>query len=149
MTSRTPLLLLLPLVVAATLATSGCSQITNTLEKVHEESFADMAAAKAGWKGVGAPDWLPADATDIHNLATTNESNSVILVTSASALPSTCAEADRKAIPFDSPDWAPKFDAFPDRVERCGDYEVLKTDHGWFGWFSATTEGRTPTPAAS
>jgi hypothetical protein len=141
---RARLLVLLPAVVLATTTLTGCSQVSNALHKVHEESFDTRAAAKEGWVGVTAPRWIPADATGIKNLATTNESNAVVRVTSPSDLPDTCAEADRVAIPFESPEWAPTFERFPDRVERCGDYEVVPVEGGWFGWFSATEEGQTP-----
>lgn len=142
------LLVLLPLTLAVVLSTTGCSQVANALHRTHEESFADRAAAEDGWQGVAAPEWLPADATDIRSLATNDETNAVILVRSPSALPSGCTEAERRRIPFDAPAWAPQLDRFPDRVMRCGDYEVMQVDGGWFGWFSATESGQTPTPEA-
>ena len=141
------LLILVPLAAALALTTTGCSAIANAVHRTHEEHFADRAAAEQGWKGVAAPAWLPEDATDIHNLATNDESNSVILAHGA-ALPAGCREADRRSIPFDTASWAPTLDRFPDRVERCGDYEVMPVDGAWLGWFTATEAGQTPAPAA-
>lgn len=144
----TRLLILFPVAAGLVLSMTGCGAISNAVHKTHDERFADVAAAEQGWKGVSAPAWLPADATDIRNLATTDESHSVVLVRSSSALPSSCQEADRRAVPFDTTSWTPKLDRFPDRVERCGDYEVMPVDGGWFGWFSATEPGQVPSPAA-
>jgi hypothetical protein len=138
-------LALLGLVGAAGLTLTGCSPISNALHKVHEESFSDRAAAEQGWVGVPAPGWLPEDAMDIRNLATTNESNAVIRVSTSSDLPTSCVEADRVGIPFDTTSWTPVMDRFPDRVQRCGAYEVVPVEGGWFGWFSATEEGGLPT----
>ena len=142
-----PLLLLLPVMVVTAVTLTGCSQISHALHKTHEETFESLAAAQKGWVGVPVPSWLPADATHINNLATIDETNSVVLVRSSSPLPKSCKDATRTGIPFDQPDWAPTFERFPDRVERCGDYEVVKTKTGWFGWFSATRAGQTPTPS--
>ena len=144
-----PRLLVLPVAVALALSMTGCSTLTNIAQKTHDESFADRASATGGWSGVPAPSWLPADATDIHNLATNDETNAVIALRSVSREPTGCVEADRTAIPFDSPSWAPKLDRFPDRVERCGDYEVMRIDGGLLGWFSATEAGQKPTASAS
>lgn len=142
------LLLLLPLAAGLVLTTTGCSAVENAVHRTHEERFADRAAAVQGWKGVTAPAWLPDDATDIHNLATNDETNSVILARSTSALPAGCREADRRSVPFDTASWAPTLDRFPDRVERCGDYEVMQVDGAWLGWFTATEAGQTPAPDA-
>lgn len=143
-----PRLLVLPAVVALALSMTGCSTLMNIAEKTHDESFPDRAAAMSGWTGVTAPTWLPADATDIHNLATNDETNAVIALKSADREPSGCVEADRKAIPFNSPSWAPKIDKFPERVQRCGDYEVMRIDGGLLGWFTATDTGQKPTASA-
>jgi len=35
----------------------------------------------------------------------------------------------------------------PATVFACGPYEVVKTDAGWLGWFSATEKGQTPADA--
>jgi hypothetical protein len=144
-----PRLLVLPVAVALALSMTGCSAVANIAQKTHDESFADRAAATTGWTGVPAPSWLPSDATDIHNLATNDETNAVIALKSTSREPSGCVEADREAIPFDQPSWAPKLDRFPDRVQRCGDYEVMRIDGGLLGWFSASEPGQKPTASAS
>ncbi|MFD1720438.1 hypothetical protein [Amnibacterium endophyticum] len=141
-------LILLPIAAGLLLSTTGCSAVIDAVHRTHQETFTDRAAAERGWVGVDAPTWLPADAADIHDLATDDESQAVILAHGSSPLPSTCQEADRRGIPFDTASWAPVLDRFPDRVARCGDYEVMPVDGGWLGWFSATEAGQRPTAAA-
>jgi hypothetical protein len=52
---------------------SGCSAIMDSLRKVHQEQFETYSAAEDGWVGVDIPSWIPDDATDLHNYATTDE----------------------------------------------------------------------------
>jgi len=132
------------LVIAATGALSGCSAVENMLHRVHEEDFPDRAAAESGWVGVSFPEWIPADATDLHNLATTDESHAIVRVDSSDDLPADCAEQPRRGLPFDGADWAPSLDPMPTTVWGCGRYEVVPVEGGWFGWFAATEVGGRP-----
>lgn len=137
------------LMIALVASLSGCAAIEDTLHKVHREQHATYAAAEAGWVGVGIPSWIPEDATDLRNYATLNESNSIVGVTTESD-PIGCAPAERRHLPFSTPDWAPenlleKGDgSLITEVLACGDYEVVAVDGGLVGWFSATEEGQTP-----
>src|SRR5690606_38180516 len=104
---------------------AGCAAIGDVFSKQHREEFATFDAAAAGWVGVGIPAWIPADATDLRNLATTDETVAIVRVVSDSALAGDCSPADRSGIPSLSADWADLDWAtrgFPDRVQRCGDY---------------------------
>lgn len=132
------------LLVAVTATLSGCTAIMQQLQQVHEESFADYAAAESGWVGVALPEWVPADATELRNLATDDESNSVIRVTSGEPLAGDCVTSQRRTLPFETTDWAPELSPFPKTVQACGDYEVVAVDGGWLGWFAATEPGQTP-----
>ncbi|PJJ73419.1 hypothetical protein CLV46_3011 [Diaminobutyricimonas aerilata] len=137
---------LLGLAASAALAAvvlTGCSGITNALEKVHEESFENVRSAESGWKGVDFPTWIPDDGTGIRNLATTNESGSVVYVATESD-PIGCEEADRRGLPFDDREWIATPDPLPDTVWACGDYEVTRADGGLLGWFNATESGQKP-----
>src|SRR5690606_158121 len=146
--------LLTPIVAGATVllaaaALSGCSQLLDELHRGHQESFASYSEAAEGWVGVDIPPWIPADATELHDYATFNEAQSVVGVRSDSQ-PVGCADAERRGLPFATPDWAPAdMLELPDGgllgdVFLCGDYEVVPYGDGWVGWFSATEEGRTP-----
>lgn len=135
------------LVLAAAL--SGCAAIADSLHKVHQEQHATYAAAEKEWAGVPIPAWIPEDATDLRNYATLNESHSIVGVTTSSE-PIGCEPAERRNLPFSTPDWAPenlleKEDgSLITDVLACGDYEVVAIDGGWVGWFSAREEGQLP-----
>ncbi|MEO5535464.1 MAG: hypothetical protein ABIR17_10080 [Pseudolysinimonas sp.] len=124
------------------IALTGCTQIADLAHKQHREDFATYAAAAKGWVGVDIPPWIPADSRGIHNLATTDETVSVVRVTSPSELPSSCTLGARHGIPQLSADWSTE--DWPDDVYACGDYEVMPMDGGWLGWFGATEVGQTP-----
>jgi hypothetical protein len=123
------------------IALTGCAAVQHLLQHEHEESFATYAEAQQDWIGVGVPAWIPADSTDLHNLATDDESQSVIRVTSAST-PVGCSDADRQGLPALTADWAPQ--EWPNSVLSCGEYEVVPLDDGWLGWFNAAETGDTP-----
>jgi hypothetical protein len=121
---------------------TGCAQIGNLIAKQHEESFAGYETAEHDWVGVDIPDWIPSDATDLRNLATFDESVSVVRVVTDSGLAEDCATEDRRGIPALAADWSTQ--EWPAEVQRCGDYEVIPMPDGWLGWFNATEAGQTP-----
>lgn len=129
---------LLPIAAAALLATvalTGCSTIKDSLTHRHELAFDDYAAAADGWDKL--PDWVPTDATDITVRETTNAPIAIVGLASPSD-PVGCTEAEREYIPGIGGDWAPT--DYPHTVLRCGDYEVMATDAGWFGWTISETD---------
>lgn len=126
----------------AALALAG--PITDLLRKQHRETFATYADAERGWSGVPIPAWVPGDATDLRNAATTNETTSVILLDSAAAEPVGCTTAPRHGMPAITSDWMRTPPKMPDTVWACGPYEVMRVDGGFLGWFQAETEGATP-----
>ncbi len=124
------------------IAVTGCAQISDVFSKQHREVFPTYAAADDGWVGVGIPGWIPDDATDLRNIATVDETVSVIRVVTETDLAGTCETAPREGIPQLTADWST--DVWPDEVQRCGDYEVMPMDDGWLGWFLADEPGQTP-----
>lgn len=131
------------LLLLVTAGLSGCTALMNTLEKVHDEHFTTLAEADEGWVGVDRPSWIPDDARDLRNLATTDEIASVVRVQSASA-PIDCEPAERRGLPFDDPGWADLPAELPDEVLACGDYEVIDVGGAWLGWFNGTEQGDRP-----
>lgn len=121
---------------------TGCAQMSDVFGKQHREDFPTYAAAADGWVGVGIPDWIPDDATDLRNIATLDETVSVIRVVTEADLAGTCETAPREGIPQLTADWST--DVWPDEVQRCGDYEVMPMDDGWLGWYQADEPGQTP-----
>ncbi|MFJ6680082.1 hypothetical protein ACIQLK_13285 [Microbacterium sp. NPDC091382] len=132
--------LVAPLLV---LALAACNPM-DALQKVHSEEFADRSAAQKGWVGVAMPEWIPAGATGIKNTATDDETNAVIAVEGGEL--EGCSEMDRRGLPFDSR-YGSLGEPLPTTVFACGPYEVVRTDAGWLGWFSATEKGQTPDDA--
>ncbi|MFC7431359.1 MULTISPECIES: hypothetical protein [unclassified Agrococcus] len=130
--------------IAALLLLAGCASLTDGMHGVHTEAFVDRDEAEDGWVGVAMPAWLPADATEIRTTATEDETNAVIAVTS-DAEPIGCETTDRVSLPFDGRyGGIDAGDGLPEQVLRCGAYEVVATEDGWLGWFTATEEGQTP-----
>lgn len=127
------------ILLVATLA--GCTAIDDVLSRQHREDFDTYDVAAEGWVGVDIPSWIPDDATDLRNLATTDETVAVIRVVSDSPL-TDCEPAERRGLPALAADWSTQ--EWPDEVQRCGDYEVMPMDDGWLGWFNATAPGQTP-----
>jgi hypothetical protein len=124
------------------IALTGCAQISDVFSKQHREEFATYGAAADGWVGVGIPDWIPDDATGLRNVATTDETVSVIRVVTDSGLAGSCETVARTGIPQLSVDWSTE--VWPDEVQLCGDYEVMAMDDGWLGCFQAQEPGQTP-----
>jgi hypothetical protein len=131
--------LLAPVLV---LSLAACANPMDVLAKVHSEEFADRTAAEAGWVGVEMPAWIPADAGTVRNTATTDETNAVIAV-EGGGRPQGCATAERVGLPFDSR-YGSLGESLPATVLACGPYEVVETETGWLGWFSAREQGQTP-----
>jgi hypothetical protein len=117
--------------VAASLLT-GCSSIQQTLQHESTGAYADAAALTEGWDKT-AP-WLPDDATDISVHESTQGEPASLLARSDSDLDtSQCTQVDRQSAPTFAIDGAP--DIFTiDRVFACGDWAVVTTDDGWYGW---------------
>jgi hypothetical protein len=143
MKTRFPAIAALAAASLAVATLTGCTSITDTLERVHSESFETRAAAADGWVGVTMPDWLPDDAASIRTTATNDESMAVIAFTGAE--PSGCAVGPRSTLPFDD-----RYGGFadaselPEEVLWCGPYEVYEMGDGWLAWFNATEQGQTP-----
>lgn len=134
MTAR--LLPALALAALIPLVLSGCS-LTDAMHRQTSGTAATPAALEQAWRTPASqPDWVPEDATGIRFIAATggsaDESPASVRVTTASALPKTCTEIQRHSLDSFGEDWAP--DSFPDEVERCGNWAVMKVDDGWFGW---------------
>lgn len=68
--------------------------------------------------------------------------DAVILLTSSSSLSDECTEVERSSAPSWVLDDAP--DAYKAKtVLACGDWSVIPTDDGWFGWTPNSDEERT------
>lgn len=129
------------LILAGLLSLTGCSAYDSLVHKQATSTFDDATAFDDGAE-VDA-DWIPVDATEITVRTSTIEkaSDAVILLTSASALADDCVEVERRSAPA----WV--LDDAPDpytatTVFACGDWSVMATDDGWYGWTPNSEEER-------
>jgi len=126
--SRT--LALLPIAALAATALSGCA-VMDDLRHESSTDFATVSELSDGWDKT-AP-WLPADASDIRTREATNGDSAILRATSTADLdPAQCAEIERQSAPVYEQDWSPN--AFVDHAWVCGDWTVIPTEDGWFGW---------------
>jgi hypothetical protein len=127
------------------LALAGCG-ITDSLHGQTSGTAASVAALQHAWRTPASePDWVPADATGIHYVAATgggaDVSPAAVRVTTASPLPKACTEIERRSLDSFGEAWAPT--SFPGRVQRCGNWAVMKVRGGWFGWTPLAPSERT------
>ncbi|GAA2752325.1 hypothetical protein [Amnibacterium kyonggiense] len=130
---------LLPALAIAALvpvALSGCG-VADVLHKQTSGTAATPRALEQAWRTPASePDWVPADATDIRYIAATggsaDKAPASVRVTTGSALPTSCTTITRRSLDSFGESWAPK--RFPDTVERCGNWAVMRVNGGWFGW---------------
>ena len=128
------------LIALGLLSLTGCSAYDSLVHKQATSTFDDVGAFEDGAE-VDA-DWVPADATAITVRTSTIEDapDAVILLTSESDL-ADCAEVERRS----APSWV--LDDAPDpytakTVFACGDWTVMDTGDGWFGWTPNSEEER-------
>lgn len=129
------------LVLAGSLAVTGCSSIDDAINRQQTNTYADKAAYASG-SSVDA-EWIPDDATDItvRTPADRSSGTAVILLTSPSALPSSCTEAERKSAPLLTIDGAPDiYDPSAQDAFVCADWTVMPSATGWFGWTPNTED---------
>lgn len=127
---------LLPIAAASILALSltGCSAVTDLLHNEQTADFDDQKAFAAEWSRAASAEWVPHDAVQIRVRESGDGDVAILGLTSSSALdPITCTETDRLSGPSFTDDWAPD-DVYVDRIFACGDWAVMATSDGWFGW---------------
>lgn len=134
------------LIIAGMLSLTGCSAYDSLVHKHATSTFENIETFDDG-ADVDA-DWIPADATEITVRTSTMEkaSDAVILLSSASALTDGCAEVDR----YSAPAWV--LDDAPDpytaeTIFACGDWSIMATQSGWYGWTPNSDEERSAASA--
>jgi hypothetical protein len=142
-------LIALPVLALAALSLTGCAQLYDTLHNERQTTYEDAAALAADWTGSAA--WVPGDATDITVRESSDGTVASLALSSASPLdPADCAETDRLSMPSLGGDWAPDDDDIvkATTVYACGDWAVLATDDGWYGWTPSAPGEQEAAPAA-
>jgi hypothetical protein len=116
------------------LTLTGCSAVTDLMHNETATDFDDVAAFEEDWPRAGQAAWVPGDAEDIHVRESSGGDPAIIGFDSGSLLdPTQCVETERLSGPSFTDDWAPE-KVYVDDIFACGDWAVMKTDDGWFGW---------------
>jgi hypothetical protein len=91
--------------------------------------------------------WLPADATQIKTRKAAAGGPAILSATTTAQLDvSQCAETTRQSAPTYSDVWSPE-NVYVDRVFACGDWAVIKTGSGWYGWTPNDPDEKAVSPA--
>lgn len=142
-----PALLATGLLTAA-LALQGCAVVDEIAHKQRSATF-PTAAALHEESGLDIA-WMPADATDIRIVRSTlagASDASVLLTSPTDALdPEVCAEVDRQSAPNYAIEGAPSVYS-ESTVFACGDWSVVASSDGWFGWTPNNPGEATQSPA--
>lgn len=135
------------LVIAGLLSLTGCSAYDSLVHKQATSTFDDVDGFESGAE-VDA-DWIPTDASKITVRTSTMEdaADAAILLASDAGLPDECVEVDR----YSAPAWV--LDDAPDpyaakTVFACGDWSVMASDDGWFGWTPNSEDERSAAASA-
>lgn len=129
----------------AALSLTGCSTLQQALQHESTARFADASALASDWDKTA--DWLPEDATAISVHESTDGAPASLLATSDAELDLTrCAEVERQSAPTFSIEDTPDVYTI-DTVFACGDWAVVPTDDGWYGWTPNDPDERAASPA--
>ncbi len=121
-------------------ALTGCTIVDEVLHGERPASY-DSAADVPDELGL---DWAPSDATDIDVIESTRaDGTATVLLTSPSDLPDDCVLVPRESGPTmtltDDERELPETYKTTE-VQLCGDWAVLPTADGWYGWTPVTEQ---------
>jgi hypothetical protein len=125
-------------------ALSGCSVIQDTMSS----SVTTTADSREDLSG-DLPAWMPADASNITRVKGSKGDAVSILLSSAKDLDTdACVETTRLSAPTMQVNNAPNVYK-EDTVFSCGDWAVVPTSDGWYGWTPASESTTAPSPTKS
>ena len=127
-------------------ALAGCSAVGDALQREASHQFATRDALVDGWEKKAS--WLPADAESIVTRESTMGAPATLTAVSTSDLdPDQCAEVERRSAPTIVMANTP--DVYKiDRVLACGDWAVVETEDGWYGWTPNHPDEKAASPAS-
>jgi hypothetical protein len=131
--------------LVAALALSGCSQIHDGLTGEASHAFSSATDLDGNWDR-DLP-WLPEDSGDIRVHESRGEPAVLRLVSDAELDPAQCAEVERLSGPAFDEEWSP--DAYVDQAWACGDWTLIPTDDGWYGWTPNDPDEAAQSPVAA
>jgi len=122
---------------------SGCSM--ETLQNETSDEFDTVADLTTLWDLPVA--WLPDDSVDIRTHSAINGDLAIVRATTDESLdPASCAEVERQSGPVYEEDWSPS--PYVDTAWACGDWTIIPTDDGWYGWTPNHPDEKAAVPAA-
>jgi uncharacterized protein YceK len=110
------------------LTVSGCAAV-DSLAYGRATAHYDNAAAYAQEKG-HAPTWMPTDAVDIVEVASTRADDTATVAFDSASGPAGCDDVDRRSAPTMNVEGVDVFAI--DRVALCGDWAVATDGEGAF-----------------
>lgn len=142
---RTALVVVPAASVLALICLAGCSSLTETMRNEASHEFATQAELADGWDR-SAP-WVPNDAVDIStHESSSGDPASLIAVSGTRLDPTQCVEVERQSSPSFTLDDAPNVYK-ADTVFACGDWAVVPTGDGWYGWTPNHPDEKAASPA--
>ncbi|HET6299990.1 hypothetical protein [Microbacterium sp.] len=137
----------LALAGVAAFTLSGCAVIDELAYHQRSSSYEEVAAAPES--SPAHAEWVPDDARSIRITESTrpDATTTAMLLTSSSSLdPQVCTEVDRQSGPSYGIEGAP--DVYKiDTVFACGEWSVVPSDEGWFGWTPNHPDEQAASPA--
>lgn len=116
------------------LGLTGCSAVADLIHSEQTWDFDDQKSFAEEWPRAAGAEWVPDDAELIQVRESLNGEVGIIGLTSSATLDEVkCVETERLSGPSFTDDWAPE-KVYVDTIFACGDWAVMKTDDGWFGW---------------
>jgi hypothetical protein len=95
------------------------------------DSFASVKALEANWNKKAT--WLPSDSTSIQTHGSSKNPPAILVAKTRTALdPAKCVKTTRLSGPDYAASWEPN--AYVKSAWVCGDWDVIPTGSGWFGW---------------
>ncbi len=124
---------------------AGCSAVSDALQREAQHEFESREELVETWDKDAS--WLPVDAETIVTRESTMGDPASLTARSSSALdPERCAEVERRSAPTVAVEDTP--DVYKiDQVFACGDWAVVATEDGWFGWTPNHPDERAQSPA--
>lgn len=124
---------------------TACAAVGDALQREATHEFDTREDLVRDWARE-AP-WVPADAESIRIRESLGGEPASLAVSSSSDLdPTMCVDVERKSAPTLVLEKTP--DVYKiDRVLACGDWAVVQTDDGWYGWTPVHPDERAASPS--
>lgn len=125
-------------------ALSGCALI-DAAQNEQGFEFDTTASMAENWDKTA--DWVPGDATDIRTWGAIDGDTAILRATTDESLdPALCVAVERQSGPVYDRDWS--VDPYLTDAWACGDWTVIATDDGWYGWTPGHPDEKLQSPTS-